>query len=515
MADISILSPTQQLVYSLYKDEVGNPIVLTPGQDILFQLIAQRQYPRVQTMNHTRQGKSMTVGLAVNTRTATFPEKWAIIAGTKDKAKIVMDYVIAHIFDNDWTASRFVPEKGESLDDIRRYRNKSRITFRVGKKKIPIGDSGTAFEVINLYGEVFIGSAKDALGFGAPNVVEDEAALIDDDDHSMVTRMLGDHPEDNFLIKIGNPFRRNHFLASYHDPKFKKVVFDCYRSLEEGKGMSQAMRDLGMKPRMTEELIEENRPYPFFGVMFECKFPSAAEVDESGWMYLLTDNDIKVAQSRPCEQSGTRKLGIDVARGGRNFNAWVMRAGNYAEVIKKTREMELEPVVEDTINIMHDLGIPPHDVYIDDTGVGYGLVQALKMRGFDCNAVNFGGEAEKEEIRTPNGEDKMVSGCLNARAEMYAGKDGLMSWVKQGGYLKPHADWIEGTRIRYKKNEAGKTKIEPKDDMRKRGVESPDVMDALALTFAKVKKVTYYGNISPTAVLSGNLVSPHGGVGWK
>src|SRR3990167_8998708 len=99
------MTDTQILVKSLYKDEKGDSLELTASQDQLFSAIARKSTRRLQVMSHTRWGKSMTVGLAVLTRASTYPGKWALIAPTRDKAKIIMDYVIAHIFDNDFTVS--------------------------------------------------------------------------------------------------------------------------------------------------------------------------------------------------------------------------------------------------------------------------------------------------------------------------------------------------------------------------------------------------------------------------
>ncbi len=54
--------------------------------------------------------------MAVLTRVATYPEKWAIVAGNKDKAGIIMSAIIRHIFDNEYTKSKFVMAKGETQE---------------------------------------------------------------------------------------------------------------------------------------------------------------------------------------------------------------------------------------------------------------------------------------------------------------------------------------------------------------------------------------------------------------
>lgn len=483
-----IETETQLLVKTLYKTAAGEPLEMTPLQDEIFVSIANKESARVHMVCHTRFGKSLIVALAVLTRAATFPEKWAIIAGTEKKAAIIMDYVISHIFDNDYTKSRFLPDKGESVESIRRYKNKKRLTFKVGVKI----DPDTGIEV-PLYGEITIGSAKDALGFGAENIVEDEAALIPDNEHALVMRMLGDNPHNNFMCKIGNPFTRGHFLESYRDPAYKKVIVTCYQSLEEAKSLPAG------KGRMTQQIIDENKNRPYFKVLYECMYPSASEVDESGWSFLLNDNDVDNAEKRASlvKPYGAPKLGVDIARGGRNYNAWVIRYPNFAKVIKKDLDDNLISIGDTTINLMSEYHIPEEDVFVDDSGVGGGVTDYLSSLSIEINPINFGS--------SPIDEPEVA----NVRAQVYAGKEGAQVWLRNGGAVEPHKDWIELTKIRFKKNNSGRTILESKEDMRKRGVESPDVADAFALTFAYPTKKPYYGN-NETLNAAG---SQFGGVG--
>jgi hypothetical protein len=481
-----ILSPTQNLVHKLYHDRQGEPLTLTPTQDQLFAAVAMKQYHRIHCMCHTRFGKSQVVSLATLTRLTNYPEKWAIIAGQKEKAKIIMDYVITHIFDNDYTKQRFIPDKGETMEEIRRHRNKNHLTF----------DTGKTLNGKSLLSELTIGSAKDALGYGAENIIEDESALIPDDEHSLVMRMLGDNPHDNFLIKIGNPFTRGHFLDSYHDPKYKKIVADYQTGIREG--------------RLTEQLVEEQRRYIWFPILYECKFPSGKEMDETGYMQLVLDIDLVNAQRRQFQEPvGRPKLGVDVAKGGRNYNCWVLRFDNYAKVLLKNNEENSVKIAEKTLEFMREIGVMAEEVYIDDTGVGHGVTSVLKNRGYEVNAVNFGEGATK--VIDDSGQE-VPAMLLNVRAECYAGEDGVQAWIKHRGALEPSDEWNELKRVKYRKQpHSGKTQIEPKDQMIKRGVQSPDVADALALTFAKVKKIVYHG-INVEQVLASGAVSEFGGV---
>lgn len=434
----------RQVVKALYHDEQARPIELADSQTDIFQCIVGRKYNRVQVMPHTRYGKSMTVGLGVLTAAATFPSRWSLVGGTKSKAGILMNVVNSHIFDNDYIKQRFIHKKGDEAE-IRRHRNKNHITFDLGN---------------NQRSEIFICTAREALGFGAPNVVEDESALIPDAEQVLVERMLGDDPFNNFLCKIGNPFNRNHFLKSYNDPNYHKIEVDCYRGLKEG--------------RMSEEIINDMKGKPFFSVLYECKFPSAEDMDTEGWMYLISDDLVRSAMSRKVEPHGLRRLGVDVARGGRNFNVWVLRYDNYAQLLRKDHDGDLMSVAGKTIQFAKDHNVKAENISIDDVGVGGGVVDRCKEAGWVVNGVKEGASAEE------NTEYK------NIRSEMYASSEtGLFNWLVRGGALSDDEEWFDLTQIRYKKDGSGRTKLESKEDMLKRGIDSPDVPDALALTFAK------------------------------
>src|ERR1041385_470986 len=203
---------TFDLVKNLYKNDMGQPFEMTKGQNEIFDCIFKKKSPdgknRIWIATVTQYGKSDTVAMAVLTRASTMAEKWAIVAPSQSKARIIISYLIKHIFDNEFTMSRFKVKEGESIDAIRRERSKNRITFDCGDNKL---------------GEIFILSAESRLknsedvgnalmGFGSPNVVMDEAALISDESDAKTMRMVGGFTSfgTDFVVKIGNPFQRNH-----------------------------------------------------------------------------------------------------------------------------------------------------------------------------------------------------------------------------------------------------------------------------------------------------------------
>ena len=268
--------------------------------------------------------------------------------------------------------------------------------------------------------------------------------------------MLGDKM-DNFYCKIGNPFYRNHFLNSYRDPKYFKMNLDWQIGLREG--------------RLNEEFIEEARKRPYFSVLYENKFPEADAIDDKGWSYLITDQEYERALVKVEAPFGLAYLGQDVARGGGNFNVWVKRTQDYATILGKNSDSDLMSQTGTTIRLAREHNIDWQAISIDDTGVGGGVSDRIREQGYRINAVKLGEQA-RDTIK-----------FMNRRAENYWK---LKEWINSGGKLDPNCDWSELLEIKYKTDSSGRLKIMSKDEMRTRGVESPDVADALMLTFDSI-----------------------------
>lgn len=441
---------TKEEVAKLFKNEQGHPLFLTDNQLEIFNIITERRVPRVHLMAHTRYGKSLVVAIAVLMRVATFAEKWAIVAPTEKKARIIMGYLIDHIFDNDYFKLKFQVGKEESLERIRRERSKNRINFLH-----PEGTLGEVFVVsADTRNRLMVGDSL--MGFGAPNVVLDEAALIDNDIESKIFRMLGDST-DNFYLKIGNPFKRNHFLEDSNNPSFLKMNIDYNVGLKEG--------------RITPDFIEEARGKPFFSVLYENKFPEEDAIDNKGWSQLVTDREYESALVEIAEPAwfGEKRLGVDVARGGGNQNVWTLRTSNFAKVLGKNYDNDLMSVTGTVVRFMREFNIPANNVFVDDTGAGGGVTDRLKEQKYRVNGVVLGAEAREPRK------------FINRRAQ---NSWELKEWLNGGGKLNPTDDWREITKVKYKASDSqGRLKIMSKDEMRANGIESPDTFDSLMLTF--------------------------------
>jgi len=441
---------TYKKVQVLFKNEKGDQMYLTPTQCDVFNDIFKRRHKQIHLMAHTRFGKSMTVAMAVLTRITTYPEKWCILAPTKEKARIIMDYIIQHSFDNEYFKGKLIIEKGESVEALRRKRSKDRINF--------VHSDGTL-------GEVFIigvdsnnsNKAGDAaMGFGAANIILDEAALVDDEIESKIFRMLGDNADDYFYCKIGNPFKRNHFLKDYRNTS----IF--HRNITSELGVREG--------RLNEEFLNIAKTKPNYDVLFENKFPPANMVDKDGWTSLLTEDEIEKAMvDGKVEMFGEKRLGLDPAGGGGCFNSYVLRSENFAALVRKDEEDNTMTTVGNMIQIARRLEVPQDNIFMDKIGLGRGIHDRCREQSIPVKGINVA-ESAIEKLN-----------YFNLRAEGYWN---LRKWIKAGGKLKKHSDWYELENIKYKAQDStGKMIIMSKEEMRKRGINSPDTADALMLTF--------------------------------
>lgn len=166
-------------------------------------------------------------------------------------------------------------------------------------------------------------------------------------------------------------------------------------------------------------------------------------------------------------------LGVDVARYGDDETVIAVRRGRDARSHSwhRLRGLDTMEVASRVAALMDDLG--PDAVFVDETGVGAGVVDRLRQLGRRIMAVNFGSKAGGSTgVKT-----------ANKRAEMW---QRMKEWLSQGAVAIPNDRKLEAelTSVQYSHDVNNAILLEKKDDMRKRGLPSPDMADALALTFA-------------------------------
>lgn len=430
-----------------FEDDAGEIINWTPAQIEIIDCILHRSAPdakkRIQIIACTQYGKSLAVAAGTVIRASIMPEKWAIVAGTTEKAQIIMEYVIMLTLNNGIVRRQLDP--ATPLDRLRMKRSTNRLVFkRKGEVRVYSAEAKIVFE-----------TSKSLMGFGAPNVIEDEAALIGDVLQATVMRMLGG-TQDNFLIKIGNPFNRGHFLKTWKSGNYYRIFIDYQRALAEG--------------RYSQAFIDEMMQEALFDILYQCLFPGEESMTLRGWLPLLTEEEVERAFVDEDEPFGGSRLGNDVAGGGRNYSVIVQRAYNLAKKIYKDREPDTMIFTGIIMQKKKDLLVRGEDIFIDKVGIGKGCYDRARELNRKINGVS-GGAEPLEKTR-----------YANLRAEMYWR---CREWILRGGKLLKDDDWYELNKIKYKiADSSGKIRIMSKEEMLKEGIDSPDVADSLAMTFA-------------------------------
>lgn len=116
----------------------------------------------------------------------------------------------------------------------------------------------------------------------------------------------------------------------------------------------------------------------------------------------------------------------------------------------------------------------PDAVFVDATGIGAGVYDRLVQLNYqNVHAVNFG---ERLDVEPGGGV-----AYANMRAKMWGG---AKDWCKTGCLPDDRDLQADLTAVNYGYDVNNAILLEKKDDMKKRGLASPDDGDAFALTFA-------------------------------
>lgn len=416
--------------------------------------ILEEPNTRVQTICPTQYGKSLAVGISAMISAVLLGDKIAIVAPSTDKAKIIMDVAIDHLDDNPIFAEAIKLDKGDTIERIKKYRQKTRLSF----------SSGGEIRVYSADSRNKQATTRALMGFGARKVIVDESSLIDDDLYSTIKRMVGGY-KDGFLFEIGNPFINNHFRRTWESPRYLRIFVDCYKAMSEG--------------RYSKEFIDEMREEEFFSILYECKFPELDETNKIGMYKLLSPYTHFNLTTVKYNTEPNSVLGVDVARSGKDHTVFVKRGHHFARVVWRKQRTKLDEIAMMVVRFIKG-GVPAENVFIDETGMGGYLVDFLSDRGYDVIGVNSN--------HKPSDEDRF----FNIRSEMFWE---MKLWLEEKAQdeFKPlvgtPAQWKELTYLTYSFFN-GKIKLTTKDEIKanNRG-QSPDIADALALTFAYPRTV--------------------------
>lgn len=167
--------------------------------------------------------------------------------------------------------------------------------------------------------------------------------------------------------------------------------------------------------------------------------------------------------------------GLDVARFGDDSTALAKRRGNtLLEEVREWRKADLMQTAGLIAKEYRETPIErrPTAINVDVIGMGGGVVDRLRELGLPVRGINV---SEAPGVDTER--------YLRLRDELWFE---ARKWFESRSVTMPADEKLASELVgpKYRVESSGKLKVESKDDMKKRGIKSPNKADAFCLTFA-------------------------------
>lgn len=208
----------------------------------------------------------------------------------------------------------------------------------------------------------------------------------------------------------------------------------------------------------------------FFRVRVRGMWPRASS------MQFIAGDVVDEAMGRDpaCHMFEPLIMGVDVARFGDDQTVIAFRRGRDACTIPwvKHRNIDTMTLAAEIAKLSDQEKVDA--VFVDGVGIGAGVVDRLRQLGREVFDVQSGGK--------PSGFLQEPFKVKNKRAEMWTAMRG---WLSIGAIPDDPELEADLTNIEYGYDADNALQLERVEDLKKRGLSSPDNATALALTFAE------------------------------
>jgi hypothetical protein len=206
--------------------------------------------------------------------------------------------------------------------------------------------------------------------------------------------------------------------------------------------------------------------------LFKQEYPMTAEeafrnpIDN----VFIHSKHVMKARKQDVDSEANLVIGVDPAIGNNDRTCIIRRRGRKAYKLESFRNHNTMEICGRLVQIIKTER--PAKIYVDCIGIGAGIVDRMREMGYEqVEGVNV--------ARSPNQKEKF----RNLRAELYWE---LREWLCQEMPVQiPDSDELHGDLcgMGFKYTSNGLLQIEGKDQMKARGMPSPDCADALMLSF--------------------------------
>jgi phage terminase large subunit len=278
--------------------------------------------------------------------------------------------------------------------------------------------------------------------------------------------MSGEHA---CTVLLGNPTRSSGFFFDTHNRLINQWWTRRVSCVDSNRVSDEYVKE------MAERYGDESNAYR---VRVLGEFPLADD-DTIIPIHLAVS-----AQNRDIVQRTDIKpiWGLDVARFGTDRSALCKRWGGYVAPIVSWKGLDLMQLVGavkaeyDSLPFMEQ----PDEILVDSIGLGSGVVDRLRELGLPARGINVS--------ESPS----MKGTYYNLRSELWFA---VKAFLEKRDTLLPKDERLLSGLVapRYSFTSNGKLKAESKDEMRRRGLSSPDEADSLCLTMASNAATALYG----------------------
>jgi len=310
-------------------------------------------------------------------------------------------------------------------------------------------------------------------GFRAPGgtlVIIDEASSLADETMDAITGLCAG--SNSKILMIGNPLRPSGpFFDAFSDPAWHCMSISAFES------PNVVQRKDAIPGLATLEYIEsaknkwgEGSPQYMARVLGE--FPDIAEdvLIPLSWAEAAIDRNADTKRDHD-----RTHMGADIARGGGDRIVIIIRDHRAVRYMEIRQHKSLMNTAGRIMRLADQWGIPGERVHIDDIGMGGGVTDRLHELDFAVDGVNFAAKGNDPDA------------YLNLRAECFwRVRDALnpTSGATRLGIPNEYRELAtECTVPHLDFTSRGQIKIEAKDSIKKRLGRSPDLADALALSY--------------------------------
>jgi len=290
---------------------------------------------------------------------------------------------------------------------------------------------------------------------------------------------LSDKDRHGWAIFIGTPRGHNFLYKIFTLARANTVEWFCDLERASDTGVIDPKELAAAKSAMSPAQYAQE---------YECDFGASADDTIVSW------DEAQSAVNRDAPEEGldvsAKILGADVARFGSNRSCIIGRQGFWSGQPKcfcQYSTMQFADQVARSIDKWD-----PDAVFIDAGGLGGGVIDRLHQLNYRCViGIQFGSKAADS------------AAYRNKRVEMWAR---MATWIREGGCLDDDfpIDELLVPRVDFR-DAGGRMGLESKDSICSRGLSSPDVADALALTFActvSPKSLIYGANSTQALTLN-------------